>query len=484
MIGAAVAEAAGSWQPLLVAIALIGELLAVVFVYRVLTRGGSPASTLLWMVVILAAPWLGLLLYYLLPRRLQLRRLRRVRVRGARLREVRSRGGVVADPKASPRTGLVALLSGADGEGLVAGNQLQWLPAGAQFVEAAGAAIAAARRHVHLVVYIFRPDRAGLAFLEALTEAARRGVTVRLLYDAIGSFGLGAAHLAPLRAAGGRAEAFLPLLWQRRPLTMNLRNHRKLLIVDGVRGFVGGRNIGDEYFTDRLGQQRPWLDAMLELRGPVVDRLQDVFLEDWCTATDEVLTDVFVVPEPLPDGVQVGVVGSGPDREQSDLWFAVVQAIGEAERSVVLSSPYLVPPPNLLFALELAVARGVRVTIHTNGPKAEAAILYHAQRSYYRRLLAAGVELLETVHEYNHAKLLVVDERTVMVGSANLDLRSANLNFEIAAVVVGGRALAAQVLATLAERRATSRRLGEDDLPQRPWQRALDGLCGLLSPLL
>ncbi len=199
MIGDAVAEAAGSWQPLLVAIALLGELLAVVFVYRVLTRGGSPASTLLWMVVILAAPWFGLLLYYLLPRRLQLRRLRRVRQRGARLREMRPRSSATGDFESDPRvdsrtesrTGLLALLSGADGDGLVRGNQLRWLPSGTQFAESACAAIASARRHVHLVVYIFRPDRAGLAFLEALTEAARRGVTVRLLYDAIGSFGLG-----------------------------------------------------------------------------------------------------------------------------------------------------------------------------------------------------------------------------------------------------------------------------------------------------
>lgn len=483
---AVLAESAGSWQPGLVAIALLGELLGVVFVYRVLTRGGSPASTLLWMILILAAPWIGLALYYLLPRRLQLRRLRRVRLRSARLREVRGRAsGRGADgelPVARP--GLEALLRGIDGDGLVAGNTVRWLSSGREFATNTAAAIAVARRHVHCVVYIFRPDQAGLAFLAALTAAAQRGVTVRLLYDSLGSFGLGAAHLAPLRAAGGRAEAFLPLLWKRRPLTMNLRNHRKALIVDGELAFVGGRNIGDEYLTDRVGQQRPWLDGMLELRGPVVDRVQDVFVEDWCTATDEVLADTFVVPEPVPHGVAVGVVGSGPDREQSALWFALVQAVGDAVHSVELSSPYLVPPPTLLFALELAVARGVRVRIHTNGPKAEAAVLYHAQRSYYRRLLAAGIEIFETVHEYNHAKLLVVDGRTVMVGSANMDLRSANLNFEIAAVAVGVEGLAADVLATLDQRRATAHRITVGDLPTQPWARALDGLCGLLSPLL
>jgi cardiolipin synthase len=265
---------------------------------------------------------------------------------------------------------------------------------------------------------------------------------------------------------------------------MNLRNHRKILLVDGQVGFVGGRNVGDEYLTDRIGQQRAWHDAMLELRGPVVDRLQDVFVEDWCTATDEVLADTFVLPGATHGGSEVAVVGSGPDREQSGLWFALVQAIGEATSSIELSSPYLVPPPTLLFALELAVARGVRVRIHTNGPQVEAAILYHAQRSYYRRLLRAGIQIYETVRDYNHAKLLVVDARTVMVGSANMDLRSAHLNFEIAAVVVDAGELAQQVLATLDRRLQRCRRVDLADLPRRPLLRALDGLCGLLSPLL
>lgn len=484
---AALVEGASGLHPLVLAFAFVGELLAVVFVYRVLTRGGSPASTLLWMALILAAPWIGLLLYYLLPRRLQLRRLRRVRLRGARLREMRPRSPGATGLPPTPvggAPGLRALLRGPDGDGLVGGNAVRWLPGGGDFAAAALAAIAGARRQIHCVVYIFRPDRAGLAFLAALTAAAARGVTVRLLYDSLGSFGLGAQHLQPLRAAGGRAEPFLPLLWRRRPLTMNLRNHRKLLVVDGAIGFLGGRNIGDEYLTDRIGQQRPWLDAMLEVRGPVVDRMQDVFVEDWCTATDEVLTDTFLLPEPSCGDVEMAIVGSGPDREQSDLWFAIVQAIAEAVHSVELSSPYLVPPPNLLFALELAVARGVRVRIHTNGPKAEAAVLYHAQRSHYRRLLAAGIEVHETVHEYVHAKLLVVDERVVVVGSANLDLRSAQLNFEIAAVAVDAPGLAALVAATLAQRRASSRRVRLEDLPQRPWARLLDGAAGLLSPLL
>ena len=464
---------------------VLGWIVSVVFVYRVLVRGGSPASTVLWMVVILATPWLGLLLYYLLPRRLQLRRLRRVRLRTAHLRATRRPGGG-REPAPAARGsvhGLAAMLGGADGAGLDGGNEVQWLASGDAFLAAATEAIATARHEVHCVVYIFRPDAAGQRFLKLLTSAQQRGVAVRLLFDAVGSFGLGAAHLAELRAAGGRAEAFLPLLWKRRPLTMNLRNHRKLLVVDGETGFVGGRNIGDEYLTDRVGRERPWLDAMVRIRGPAVGRLQDVFIEDWCTATDEVLTAARPLPAP-PGRELVGVVCSGPDREESDLWFAVIQAIGDADATVELSSPYLVPPPVLLFALQMAAARGVRVRIHTNGPKAEAWVLYHAQRSYYKKLLAAGVELYETLLDYNHSKLLVVDGRTVVVGSANMDLRSAHLNFEIAAVALDAPHLAAEVQATLDQRELRFLRVTKTHLPRQPFARAIDGVCSLLSPLL
>lgn len=478
-----VIDQASSWQ--VVAIALLGELLALVFVYRVLVRGGSPSTTLLWMVVILATPWIGLVLYYLLPRRLQLRRLRKLRVRGARARELRVRRGPGGEPLPA-RTGLRALLGGADGAGLAGGTQLRWLPSGEDFFAASSAAIERAQHHVHVVVYILRPDETGRRFLALLTRAAERGVAVRLLFDSFGSFGLKAVHLQALRAAGGQAVPFLPLLWKRRPFTVNLRNHRKLLLVDGAVGYVGGRNVGDEYFTDRLGRERRWLDAMLELRGPGAQRLQEVFVEDWCTATDEVLESLPIGPEagPQPGGGDAAVVCSGPDRDESDLWFAAIQAIGDATTSVDLSSPYLVPPPTLSFALQIAAARGVTVRIYTNGPKVEAAVLYHAQRHHYRHLLAAGIELYETVHEYNHAKLLVVDRRTVLVGSANMDLRSAHLNFEIAVVAIDAERLAGEVMQTIENRRADFRRLQEADLPTDPGRRALDGAAGMLSPLL
>ncbi|HEB52343.1 MAG TPA: hypothetical protein ENI87_03705, partial [bacterium] len=421
------------WHAIVISFAVLGELLAIVFVYRVLVRGGSPASTLLWVAVILSAPWLGLLLYYLLPRRLQLRRLKRMRARGQRLQAVRGaevgKGGDGAAGRGGRELrGALGALLDAD-VGISEGNTLRWLAGGEEFFAAARTAIERAQRSVHCVVYILRPDDTGRRFLACLTAAARRGVQVRLCFDSFGSFGLRTAHLAELRAAGGRAEPFLPILWKRRPFTVNLRNHRKLLVIDSEVGFVGGRNIADEYRLDRVGNLRRWFDAMLELRGPVVQQLQELFVQDWCTATDEVIADVAppapAPPVPEPGASRVAVVGSGPDQESPSLLFALVQAITDAQSEIVLHSPYLVLPAVLRFSLELAVARGVLVSVYTNGARAEAAFLYQAQRHHYRELLRAGIAVYETIDEYNHAKLLVVDERTVLVGSANMDLRSA-----------------------------------------------------------
>ena len=146
---------------------------------------------------------------------------------------------------------------------LSVGNAVRWLPSGSDFFASATAAIDRARQFVHLEFYIFRPDATGLALLERLTAAAQRGVAVRLLFDSMGSFSLKAKHLAALRKAGGKAEPFLPLLWKRRPFTLNLRNHRKQILVDGEVAFLGGRNVGDEYANDRFDGKRAWFDAMV-----------------------------------------------------------------------------------------------------------------------------------------------------------------------------------------------------------------------------
>lgn len=483
-------EQTAPWKWAALLFTLLGEVLAVIFVMRVLTRGGAPATTLLWVVVILAAPWLGITLYYLFPRRLQLRRLRNLQQKGRRWREDRRTSritevGAVKEAELAQELPMRRLLQGVVGDALSVGNAVRWLPSGADFFDAAAAAIDRAQKFVHLEFYIFRPDATGIALLAKLTAAAQRGVAVRLLYDSMGSFSLKARHLTALRKAGGKAEAFLPLLWKRRPFTLNLRNHRKQLIVDGEVAFTGGRNVGDEYAKDRFDGKRAWFDAMVQIEGPAVADLHWIFLEDWFNATEEEVAVPAPSSAPTRRGSEcVAATRSGPDGAAKALWFSVIQAINDARHRLDLSSPYLVPPPTLLIALIVAAARGVRIRIFTNGSASEAVVLYQAQRSYYRELGAAGIEIYETIDDYNHAKVLVADERTVIVGSANLDVRSANLNFELGVVLPDSPEFARAVLTTLDERASASRRIDVADQSDNRLRRLIDGICRLLSPIL
>jgi cardiolipin synthase len=486
MIAAMVQAMAESDMTLSVAIviAFIGELLAIIFVARILTHDSSPSTTLSWVLIILAAPFLGLGLYYLLPRQIHIRRLRRRQNRlswiESSLEEVREE--IPAETHADP---LARLLSRLDQDAIREGNSLTLLQTGRDFFEQARHAIENAEHFVHLETYIFRPDQAGMATLELLTAAAARGVEVRLLYDSVGSWGLKQRHLASLVAAGGKEAAYLRLLWRRRPFTLNFRNHRKLLVVDGHTAILGGRNIGDEYVRDRFRQtKRKWLDSMIKVEGPAVRRLHRVFVEDWYNAAEEDLaTDAYLpIIDPVgPDSV--ATLATGPDQRQSRLLWVYLQMIGSASRTIDISTPYLVPDPMITTALQMAAYRGVRVRIHTNGREAVNFILYRAQRSYYRALLAAGIEITETRGDYNHAKMVIVDDRYFLAGSPNTDRRSMELNFEISVIAVDSE-ICKEAAQFFVQRLVRGREVSPDSLRSRRLGAVFDGLCRLTSPLL
>jgi cardiolipin synthase len=465
-------------------VAALGEILAVIFVLRVLVNGGSPSTTLAWILLILAFPWGGLLLYYMLPRRIQLRRLRRRRHRIAwiessldELRLAQTDVSRLPDP-------IHRLLLRLDPDSVTWGNRVTLLETGAQFFDDLASALAVAQHFVHLQTYILRPDETGRRTLRQLEETARRGVEVRLLYDSIGSWSLKRRHLRAFHLAGGRSAPFIPLLWRRRPFTLNLRNHRKQVIVDGTSAWLGGRNFADEYRRDRLGERHRWIDTMARIDGPAVRRLQRTFVEDWYNATAEDLARNRYFPSPPPAGEEtVGVLTSGPDTRETTLHWLLFQLITMAQRTLDISSPYLVPHPSILTALLVAAARGVRVRLFTNSPAVESPIVYRAQRSYYEPLLRAGIELHEPRIDYNHGKVVIVDETQFFIGSPNIDVRSIDLNFEIGVVASGGTVVPA-VVDMLDRRLQDSVRVGLADLPQGRLNRVVDGLCRLASPLL
>jgi len=343
-------------------------------------------------------------------------------------------------------------------------------------------AIDAAEHHVHVQFYIVQSDSTGRGLIDLLARKARDGVEVRLLYDAIGSWTLKGRLLRPLVEAGGRCAAFLGLHPLRRPV-INLRNHRKIVVVDGRVAFTGGMNIGDEYLgkVRRFGQ---WRDTQLRLAGPAVADLQRIFIEDWDFACAEFLEDKRYTPNGQPAGdAVVQIVDSGPDQEINSIRELIFAAITSARQYLWISSPYLVPDLGIRDALNLAARRGVDVRLI--GPSITDHFLTKwASRFYWTDLMAEGVKLFLYQDGMMHAKMMIVDGRWGWAGTANLDPRSLKLNFENICVY-HSREHVAQLQTAYERDLSASKRVEPRQFAARPaWEKLLENGCRLFSPAL
>ena len=408
------------------------------FIPHLLLLKKRPSATLAWLWAIIFIPFLGALVYLAIGTdRLKRRRLRRRSLYSTRVSRQAHQAGTTDEGT----TALLRQIAPRDRQFLQLLSRVNHLPSSsaaslrilrdsADFYEALARRIAGARHHIHLEFYIWNPDETGTRFLILLTEAARRGVVVRLLLDGVGSHGFNEGALKDLRAAGGQFSWFQSLDPKRNRFFLNLRNHRKLQIVDGAVAFVGGMNIGREYegLDAALGH---WRDVQVETEGAVVNELQDVFADDWFFATGEKISAETYFPR-FSGRAQhpVQVVLGGPDRRNEPISKTIVSLLNEASTRVWIATGYFVPDDIILSALELAALRGVEVRLLIS-EKNDHPLLVDVGRSYYGQLLAAGVRIFEYSVGINHAKVMLSDDCWTMVGSANLDYRSMRLNFEL-----------------------------------------------------
>ena len=437
----------------------------------------EPIATLSWLLSLALLPVLGLVIYHFLgPQRIKRQRLRRSRSRA------RMDDAIPAGLKASKDcTTLARLGVSATGYAPSTATRLDLLVGGGATYDALFDAMAEARHHLHVEYYIFEPDQTGTRMRDALVAAAGRGVRVRLLLDAIGSSRLGRGFLAPLEAAGVEIAWFHPVrvrwLWRPR---MNLRNHRKVVVVDGLRGFTGGINVTDQE-NERV-REDAFHDLHLRLEGEVVRWLQLAFLEDWHYATGTALRDDRFWPEAPAGDVLVQVVPAGPDSPWEAIHRVQVEAVHQANRRVWLVTPYFVPGEAARMALTSAALRGLDVRVIVPA-KSDSIIATAAARSYYDDLLAAGVRVFEYGPRMLHTKGLLVDDDLCLLGSANFDHRSFRLNFELS-LLMHGREMASSLEAVLEDdlRHSTEVRT---DRPIAAFGPRLGEACArLLSPLL
>lgn len=433
----------------------------------------EPAATLAWLISLAALPYVGFLIYYVFgPQRIRRQRLRRGRAR-ARMADA---GALPAGGEASE---LARLAVAATRLPPATATRVDLLVDGGATYDALLAAIAAARDHVHVEYYIFEPDRTGRAMRDALVERARAGVRVRLLLDAVGSSRMNRRFLAPLTAAGGEVAWFHPMLARIRRPWLNLRSHRKIVVVDGAVGFTGGINVTDE--QDERLRADAYRDVHLRLEGEVVALLQNVFIEDWIYATGQrppCLPRALPARGPIPAQVLV----SGPDTSWEAIHRLHVAAIHAAQRRVWLATPYFVPGEAAMMALTSAALAGLDVRLLVPR-RSDSRLVTFAARSYFDTLLEAGVR----IHEYGprllHTKALVCDDDVAIVGSANFDHRSFRLNFEVS-LLVEDAGVVARLATLLQEDMARAPRVRPEDRRGLLRTRVPEALARLMSPLL
>ncbi|HBP18177.1 MAG TPA: cardiolipin synthase [Planctomycetes bacterium] len=471
-----------------VVVTAVGYLIAFFLIPLVLVQRRESGATLAWVLTLLFLPYLGVFLFLAIGAQ-SIRRRRKRRQRARAIVAPRVAGSTEALQKFEGATARTApaglpetatqLAQLADELALPAcgGNEVGLLIDADQTYAALEAAIERARSHVHLEYYIWRPDEVGRRLRDRLVVAAQSGVEVRVLVDDVGSRSAGGRFWKPLTLAGGHVARSLRVNLISRWLLLNLnnRNHRKIVVIDGVVAFAGGMNVS-------AVQER---DTHLRVEGPAAERLQEVFVEDWFHATREDLASPRYFPEPASRGeALVQILASGPDEGDSNaietIYFA---ALTLAKERVWLSTPYFVPNVSFTMALRTAALRGVDVRLLI--PKTpDQPFVYHASRSFFPELVRAGVSIYEFDGGQLHAKTATVDGCWATVGSANLDTRSFKLNFE-ANIVVYGPALAGQL------ERAFERDLGS----ARPvslaefaglgrLERTLQGAARVVAPLL
>ncbi|QSF45852.1 cardiolipin synthase [Paenibacillus tianjinensis] len=459
----------------------------------VLLEYRRPQRALAWVFLSFCCPPLGLLLYYFLGRDYWQSRKIDKRCTPSRLSEigVRASGKIkivqkpeeCGNPAFTGHEELLYLLARLSGRNITGRNRSRILPDAQEAYAAMLEAMEAAREHIHLEFYIFRDDEIGEHFQEVMVRKARQGVKVRLLCDGLGSHSLRRKFIGTLKHAGVEVHFFLPLLHSLLDRRFNYRNHRKIMIVDGLIGFTGGMNVGDDYLgkDPKMGY---WRDTHLRLEGDSVYHLQAIFLKDWKLAAGDWLSHPRFFPTHSCTGQEaVLVVASGPDGAidaSEEMYFA---ALCSARRRIWITSPYFIPDPTICRALKNAVLSGVDVRIIIPA-KPDNKLVYSASLSYLENLQDAGVKFYRYTRGFMHAKVMIVDDLLATIGSANLDMRSFYSNFELTAVLLHPESIA-KLASDFEKDLQYSPFIDPEQFKERAWNvKLIQSLCQLLSPLL
>ncbi|WP_396642875.1 cardiolipin synthase [Microbacterium sp.] len=472
---------------------LIFDLTIRVWAIIVIPRNRRPTAATAWLLAIYFIPFIGLLLFFLIgnPRlpRVRRRKQRQINQYIHDATENLEFGSLRPDAPAW-FTSLVTMNRNLGAMPLAGDNTVTLIAEYQESLDAMAEAVRGAQHYAHIEFYILQADTATDNLFRAMEEACARGITVRVLLDHWANRGKPnyKATLKRLDAMGAQWHLMLPVQpFKGKYQRPDLRNHRKLLVVDGNVAFMGSQNVTDSTYNlpKNIRRGLHWVDLMVRLQGPIVASVNAVFLSDWYSETDEELSAEFDIDnlDTGPGDLDAQVVPSGPGFDSENNLRLFLGLLYAAERKVIIVSPYFVPDESLLLAVTTACHRGVHVELFVS-EEGDQAIVYHAQRSYYEALLRAGVKIWMYRKPYIlHSKSLTIDDETAVIGSSNMDMRSFGLNMEIS-LLVRGSEFADQMRSVEDRYRSLSRELTLEEWKQQPLRSTvLDNLARLTSAL-
>jgi cardiolipin synthase len=372
---------------------------------------------------------------------------------------------------------------------LTANNSVKLLVNGENKFPEVLKALREAKKHIHIEYYIYEDDKIGRAIEDVLIQKAKEGITVRFIYDDFGSRSIRRKLVKRLKKGGVKVFPFYKVIFIAFANRINYRNHRKIIVVDGKTAFTGGINVSDRYINNSNDTHKLfWRDTHLRIDGPGVQYLQYLFLCDWnFCAEDSVQPDEEYFPGekdfPANANKVVQIAASGPDSDTPTIMFSLLQAVNLATKEILITTPYFIPGNSLINALIIAALSGISVKLLVPGIS-DSRLVNHAARSYYEDLLNAGVDIYQYNKGFVHAKTMVTDTSIAIIGTANMDQRSFDLNFEVNAIVYDPET-ANQLKSVFFEDLKDAERIDVTAWNERAWYKVLlEQVARLVSPLL
>lgn len=416
-------------------------LLIIATIFTVLHEGRDPVKGLSWIAVIVLLPILGLVFYIFFGQNFRKQKIfNRKEIKDLKQFEILSYKQLremddASHPEVVANREIITLLLNNSKSLLTTNNHLTVLNNGVATFASLIEALQGAKSFIHLEYYIFENDKIGNQIADILKEKAQSGVEVRFIYDDVGSWSLKKKFIRSLKKAGIEVHCFMPVVFPWLTSKINYRNHRKIVVIDGIVGFTGGLNVADRYIEGT--KHGPWRDTHLKIEGWAVNMLQLTFLTDWYFATKIQLLDkdkyLVVSPDHIGD-TAVQIATSGPDSDWSTIKQAFFAAINKAKDHIYISTPYFMPGEALLTALKVAAMSGVDVRIMLPS-RSDSRIVYWASRSYIEELLDAKIKVYLYQSGFNHSKIITIDNHYSSIGTANMDNRSFEDNFEVTAMI-------------------------------------------------